>query len=113
MGLALGFQADPLKPPVSTVCDTARTTNNTPGSFPSETGSHPKCKTKGLDVWDMIGNASEWTVLDGKAFPSGVAFYMPEAGTTCELGLINPDGSAVPATERDTDIGFRCCADAS
>jgi hypothetical protein len=36
---------------------------------------------------------------------------MPADQSHCESGLAERDGSAIPLTERDTDIGFRCCAD--
>ena len=112
--LEYGFQSshdDPLD--ITEVCDVARTTDNTPGSLPSAAGAHPDCKTAGLDVWDLIGNASEWVVQsDGTHLTAGVAFYQSAEGSTCDAWLVDLNGDPIPATEEDTDIGFRCCRDA-
>lgn len=103
--LLFGYAATKDGPPkVEDACDVARTTNNTPGSLPSKTGSHAQCVTKGLDIYDMVGNASEWG-YDGNEQPKalGVAFYQ-------EAGISNCDGALnAGATEQTTDVGFRCC----
>ena len=97
------------------VCDVDRTTNNTPGSLPSKTGSHAQCKTEGIELYDMIGNLSEWTFDNDRSVPvsAGVAFYQAASNSSCDTKLSNTPGSLAdvdPANE-STDIGFRCCAD--
>ena len=108
-GLAAALDEDPLV--AAEVCGVARTT----GRFdpPSATGSYPDCKTSGLDVWDMIGNASEWTLSPNGGQPSGAPFYWSAANSDCYGYLAGSEGTALPETESANDIGFRCCADAS
>ncbi len=92
-------------------CDVARSTNNTPGSMPSKTGSHPQCVTTGFEVYDMIGNATEWTVdAEGTPVAAGVAFYQTEENSYCETTLTGGGQTMDPSTE-STDLGFRCCGD--
>jgi formylglycine-generating enzyme required for sulfatase activity len=75
--LKFAYAATEAGPPALTeTCDVARTTNNSPGSLPSKTGSHKDCKTKDLEVYDMIGNASEWAQGPAK-LAMGAAFYQP------------------------------------
>lgn len=91
-------------PKVEEACDVARTTNNTPGSLPSKTGSHPQCVTKGVQIWDMVGNASEWAYdTQNQPIALGVAFYQEAANSNCEGAL------DTGPTEKSTDMGFRCC----
>lgn len=109
--LKFAFQADDTK--LIDKCDVARTTNNTPGSLPSKTNAHPQCQTDGAELWDMIGNLTEWTTSDAdqSAIAAGAAFYQPTAGSNCDATL-NKDGTGtapMPPTEKATDIGFRCC----
>lgn len=91
-------------PKVEEACDVARTSDNTPGSLPSLTGAHAACVTKGLDVYDMVGNASEWAYdANNQPFSMGVAFYQDAAVSNCDGGI------NATATEQSTDVGFRCC----
>lgn len=107
--LRFAFQADDTN--LVATCDVARTTNNTPGSLPSKTKAHPQCKTSGSDVWDMIGNLTEWTTNDADGVPiaAGAAFYQPTSGSDCEATLNKSGTGPMPPTEKATDIGFRCC----
>ncbi len=105
--LLFSFQADAAN--LIARCDVARTTNNTPGSLPSKTGAHPQCKTDGYEVFDMIGNLTEWADSTTPV-AAGAAFYQPEVGSTCEATLNEPGTvTPMPPTEKATDIGFRCC----
>ena len=105
--LLFSFQADAQN--LASVCDVARTTNNTPGSLPSKTGAHAACKTDGYDVFDMIGNLTEWADSDTPV-AAGVAFYQPAEASTCDATLNRPGTTTpMPPTEKATDIGFRCC----
>lgn len=111
---AYSFQDSGTSPvAVSTVCDAARTENNTPGSLPSLTGAHPNCKTDGIGVYDMIGNLAEWTTdSDGTPVAAGAPFYFSDALTTCVTKTTDIGVSTISPSTKSTDIGFRCCKDA-
>lgn len=102
-------------PTVVATCDVARTENNTSGSLPSKSGSHAACKTSGLELFDMIGNASEWVVMtDGTTAKSaGAAFYQTADESNCdgELTATGATGEHMPAATATSDVGFRCCKD--
>lgn len=106
-----GFQDTHNSPQLLTsVCDVARTENNTPGSLPSATGAHLSCKTEGVEVYDMIGNLSEWTIAsDGTATAAGVSFYQPIEESNCLNILVDPGSATIAPTTKSTDVGFRCC----
>lgn len=108
--LKFGYAATADGPPaVTEACDVARTTDNSPGSLPSKTGTHPECVTKGLAVYDMVGNASEWANGSGdKPVAMGVAFYQAAADSHCEASLTG-GGETMDPAEKSTDLGFRCC----
>ena len=109
--LLFGFQANPNTPmPIIEICDVSRSRNNTPGSMPSASGSHPNCKTKGYDVYDMIGNATEWVIReDNVPVAAGAAFYQSPEQSNCDAGLSDPGTASMDPTEMSTDLGFRCC----
>lgn len=95
---------------LSSVCDVARTENNTPGSLPSATGAHPNCKTEGVEVYDMIGNLAEWTTgSDGTPIAAGVSFYQPISESNCLNALVDPGSTKIDPATKSTDVGFRCC----
>ena len=115
---AYAFQDSATSPvSIDSVCDVARTTNNTPGSLPSLTGAHPSCKTEGLELYDMIGNLAEWTTdPSGTPVAAGIPFYLASGVTLDDAKCLTTTtdvGSATidPAT-KSTDVGFRCCKDA-
>lgn len=116
--LLYGFASTAEGPPaVKDTCDVARTENNSPGSLPSLSGSHAACKTNVSEIFDMIGNAAEWTVMtDGTtAKAAGAAFYQTPEQSTCdgELTATGAVGEHMDPTTASSDVGFRCCKDQS
>jgi len=114
---AYAFQDSESSPvSIDSVCDVARTENNTPGSLPSLTGAHPSCKTEGLNLYDMIGNLAEWTTdASGTPVAAGEPFYLASGATLADAKCVTTTtdiGSPTidPAT-KSTDVGFRCCKD--
>lgn len=70
------------------------------------TGARPDCVSD-LGVFDMVGNASEWTATPG----GSVSFYI--RGGAPEGEEIGCDVRVeYPAEERNTTLGFRCCRQA-
>jgi serine/threonine protein kinase/formylglycine-generating enzyme required for sulfatase activity len=72
-------------------------------------GSFGKCKS-GYGVWDMSGNAAEWTATSfdetgGKTVKGGHA-SRPGFDDRCASRRKLPPG------QHDAKVGFRCCADA-
>jgi formylglycine-generating enzyme required for sulfatase activity len=97
---------------ITVVCDVDRQTDNTPGSLPRETGNRPDCKTEGLEVYDTLGSLSEWVSNGGVPTAAGAAFYQPTSVSSCEITLTDPGSTGpMPPSEKDTDLGFRCCLD--
>jgi formylglycine-generating enzyme required for sulfatase activity len=96
-------------PAVADTCDVARE-DASPGDLPSKTGSHADCKTKGLELYDMIGNAAEWVDDGAKTVAAGVAFHQAAEDSQCvqtpalRMALQTMDPGA-----KSTDLGFRCC----
>jgi len=110
---AYSFQDTGTEPvSISTICDAARTENNTPGSLPSLTGAHPNCKTDGIEVFDMIGNVAEWTTdSDGTAVAAGAPFYFSDTLSTCVTKTTDLGQETISPSTKSTDVGFRCCKD--
>ena len=78
------------------------------GSTVGASGDHPRCKS-GYGVYDLSGNAAEWTSsrytsgVGGKAVKGAVG----EALARC--------AGRKPKSERskEASLGFRCCRDGS
>jgi hypothetical protein len=113
--LKFGFADTAEGPPaVADTCDVGRT-GAKPGDLPSKTGAHTSCKTKGLELYDMIGNAAEWVVSDSTPVAAGEAFYQAADQSHCDqtLALTEPTGTTMDPGTQSTDLGFRCCKEAA
>jgi hypothetical protein len=84
-----------------------------PGAASAGLGEFCYTPWPGGQIHDLSGNLSEWTstpVLDGTTTYyqlRGGAFDSPSGGTTCEFNF-----DIAQATFANSDVGFRCCADA-
>jgi hypothetical protein len=80
------------------------------------TGSEAMCKTPSNEIYDLSGNAAEWTstqtgtTTGSPALPinqlSGGSFLSPELGTRCAFDLARLSTNAILES-----VGFRCCKD--
>ena len=113
---------------IEKICDVPSTTDTKVSSRtePSATGSHPGCKTEGLEVYDMIGGVSEWvdnsTPVPGSSATQqqlafGTSFYddptvLPALTSYCDSYILQPGTSTpISADTQEASVGFRCCAD--
>lgn len=128
-----GFQNAHNSPTVlSEVCVTGRSyPDGSPVSgmespLPTLTGTHSRCIPDGFAIYDLIGNASEWTYLSdpngeyaGSAYDNGAAiggsYSVSDELNNCSYLLrydSNDDGvidALLPPESKSATIGFRCC----
>ncbi|MBS2027747.1 MAG: protein kinase [Deltaproteobacteria bacterium] len=81
-------------------CNTSKT--------PGPTGDHPRCKS-GYGVYDLSGNAAEWTTSRYSSAIPGKAVK----GASGEAMARCAGRRAVGERSKESSLGFRCCKDGS
>lgn len=101
---------------IETICsvgvDPTKTTD-----LVAKAGSNSRCLTRGVPVFDMVGNLSEWvTDESGEAYPIGASSTTPAAQGVCDtFAGYDTDGDndndlPYSSSTNATEMGFRCCS---
>ena len=107
------LQPTPTDPSIDTLCFL----NRPSGTVAVKTGANSRCRTRGITLYDMVGNVSEWVTdsasSEGRAMGANVASkvkngkcsYFVQTDTDAD-GI---DDTPIDEATNDETIGFRCC----
>jgi formylglycine-generating enzyme required for sulfatase activity len=123
--MASGLQTVPTSPSsIDGSCYLNRTGTEVDGittAPPIKTGGSPKCKTSGLQVYDLIGNVSEWALDEdtNKGLAMGPNAVSKVYNGKCSYYYkTDTDDDKIDDTPLDNSanletVGFRCCLDST
>lgn len=121
--LGASLQPTPTNPSIDALCFVNRksgSSSSTASTTLVKTGSQTKCHTKGLQVFDLVGNVSEWVIDEdssnaGRAMGANAASRVADG--KCEYFVQTDtdndgiDDTPIDESANEDTIGFRCCLD--